>query len=82
MPGLILLDLNLPRRSGKKVLQWIREQPQFANLPVVVYTSSDKPADKEQALQLGANEYIEKPSRIENIAAVMEKVKQRWLGSS
>ncbi len=79
LPGLVLLDLNLPRRSGMKVLQWIRQQPQFGSLPVVIYTSSDKPKEQEQAMQLGANEYIMKPSRLDKIAAVVEQLKERWL---
>src|SRR5512143_4339694 len=45
LPGLVLLDLNIPRVHGLKVLKWIREQPALAALPVVVYTSSEQPQD-------------------------------------
>ncbi len=79
LPGLVLLDLNLPRLSGLKVLQWIREQPQFAGMPVVVYTSSDQPSDLEKARQLGANEYVLKPSRVTQIAQAVQGLKKRWM---
>ena len=79
MPGLVLLDLNLPRLSGMKVLQWIREQPQFADLPVVIYTSSGDSREQEKAKQLGANEYILKPCSVDKIAETLHKFKVRWL---
>ncbi len=41
-----------------KVLEWIRQQPQYSGLPVVIYTSSGQPAEMEKAQQLGANEYL------------------------
>jgi len=64
------------------VLQWIREQPHFATLPVVIYTSSEDPREQEKAMQLGANDYIVKPSLIGQIATVVQKVKQHWLHHS
>lgn len=79
LPGLVLLDLNLPRLHGLKVLQWIREQPHFATLPVVIYSSSDNPQEQQRAKQLGANDYIVKASIIGDIAATLQKLTQRWL---
>lgn len=73
LPGLVLLDLNLPCLSGMKVLEWIREQPQFASLPVVMYTSSDHPNDVENARRLGVAEYVLKPSRVQHIADLTRK---------
>lgn len=82
LPGLVLLDLNIPRFSGLEVLKWIREQPRFASLPVVVYTSSEDPMDQEQARQLGANDYIVKPPFVDKIAATLRKLVQQWLHHS
>ncbi len=79
IPGLILLDMNIPRVSGMKVLEWIRQQSQFASLPVVIYTSSELPAEIEKARQLGANDYIVKPSGMEKIMSAVQKIKDRWL---
>ncbi len=78
-PGLVLLDLNLPRLSGLEVLRWIREQAQFASLPVVVYSSSEHPRDQERAKNFGANDYILKASRVEEMAQRIQGVKERWL---
>ncbi len=79
LPGLILLDLNIPRLHGLKVLKWIREQPALAKLPVVVFTSSEQPKDIAAAQELGANDYQVKPSSIELIAETIKLLIQRWL---
>jgi two-component system, chemotaxis family, response regulator Rcp1 len=60
-PDLILLDLNLPRASGNRVLTRLRQSPRCATTPIIVITSSDSPLDKESASRLGANEYFQKP---------------------
>ncbi len=80
MPGLVLLDLNIPRLHGLKVLKWIRDEPAVAKLPVVVYTSSEHPKDVSAAQELGANDYQVKPSTIELIAERMKGLVERWLG--
>jgi CheY-like chemotaxis protein len=79
LPNLVLLDLNLPCLSGMKVLEWIREQPQFATLPVVMYTSSDHPTDIANARQLGVTDYVLKPSRLSKIAEVVQRLTHQWL---
>jgi CheY-like chemotaxis protein len=79
IPALVLLDLNLPRLSGMKVLEWIRGQPEYADLPVLIYTSSGQPAEQEQAQNLGANDYLVKPVRLEQIAELVRQAKQKWL---
>ena len=61
LPGLVLLDLNLPIIPGFQVLHWIRDQPQFQSLPVVICTASDYQGDKEEARRLGAQDYLVNP---------------------
>jgi CheY-like chemotaxis protein len=61
-PNLVLLDLNLPLLSGFEVLSAIRSEPEYVNLPVVVFSSSGRPEDRSRASELGANGYILKPS--------------------
>jgi CheY-like chemotaxis protein len=56
-PSLVLLDLNLPKKNGFEVLQWIRQQPYYKRLPVVIYTSSDLQQDRDRAQELGATRF-------------------------
>jgi CheY-like chemotaxis protein len=60
-PCLLLLDLNLPRRSGLEVLKWARTQPSLSTLPIVILTSSSQDRDIGSAYALGANGYLVKP---------------------
>jgi two-component system, chemotaxis family, response regulator Rcp1 len=60
-PGLIFLDLNLPRLDGAEVLIRIRNMPALAEVPVAVLTSSESPADMHRAAELGAARFIKKP---------------------
>jgi CheY-like chemotaxis protein len=64
-PDLLILDLNLPRRSGKEILQRMRMSSQCANIPIVVLTSSDHRKDREETAFLGASRYIRKPTRLD-----------------
>ncbi|MHC1769517.1 MAG: response regulator [Verrucomicrobiia bacterium] len=64
LPRLVLLDLKLPHKSGFEVLEWIRNQKSLQSLPVVIYTSSGAPSDRERATKLGASDYRVKPSRM------------------
>src|SRR5579875_1786966 len=61
-PGLILLDLNLPRRNGFEVLAEVQRDASLVNIPVVVFTSSSLASDRQKSLALGALVYITKPS--------------------
>jgi PAS domain S-box-containing protein len=74
LPSLVLLDLNLPLVSGLEVLQWIREQPQFESLPVVIFSASALESDQQKARQLGANDYILKPSDMLDLAGFLRGV--------
>jgi CheY-like chemotaxis protein len=79
LPSLVLLDLHLPKKSGFEVLGWVRQQPQFASLPVVIYTSSVGLIDKDTARLLGATDYFVKRSDISQIAELASSLAKRWL---
>jgi len=64
-PHLVLLDLNLPKKSGAQVLERVRQSSAFEDVPVVILTSSESPADKERAAQFKATEYFKKASRLD-----------------
>ena len=61
VPGLILLDLKLPRRSGREVLHWVRSQPPLNRIVVIVFTSVHHMGDVSLAYALGANSFVIKP---------------------
>ena len=64
-PDLLLLDMHLPKYNGEQVLQCLRSTERYAQIPVVVMTSSDAPADHERAQKHAALFYFRKPSRLE-----------------
>src|SRR5687767_1388144 len=57
-PGLVFLDLKMPRMDGLEFLAWIRGHAEFADLKIVMLSSSNLPEDRERALQLGAYDYL------------------------
>ena len=63
-PGLLLLDLNVPRKDGTQVLDRLRRSPRCGGIPVIMISSSDSPADRRRAFELGATEYFRKPSNL------------------
>jgi two-component system, chemotaxis family, response regulator Rcp1 len=75
-PDLILLDLNMPKRSGGEVLTHLREQPHCRTTPVIVLTSSDSPSDREEVLRLGATSYIRKPTGLDEFLQIGAAIKQ------
>ncbi|MEB3281577.1 MAG: response regulator [Lyngbya sp.] len=79
LPTLILLDLKLPRFSGLEVLEWIRGQPHLRRIPVVILTSSRETVDVNRAYEIGANSYLVKPVRFEELTKMMEIIDAYWL---
>lgn len=79
LPALVLLDLNLPRRSGLEVLEWLRGQPGLRRIPVVVLTSSRESRDVNRAYDLGANSYLLKPVAAEALFEMVQTLKLYWL---
>jgi CheY-like chemotaxis protein len=79
LPQLMLLDLKMPRLGGFEVLQWVRKQPGFNGLQVVIFSSSGEPANINRAYGLGANWYLVKPHSIEELMALVGRFKTFWL---
>jgi len=79
LPLLLLLDLKLPRKSGFEVLEWLRQQPGLKRLPVVVLTSSAETPDVNRAYDLGANSYLVKPVRFEDLLHMVQTLNLYWL---
>ena len=79
LPLVVFLDLKLPIKSGHQVLEWIRAQPQFAKLIVIVLTSSNEPVDLNRSYQLGANSFVVKPPTAAQLLDLAESFKLWWL---
>ncbi|HEV3386366.1 MAG TPA: response regulator [Gemmata sp.] len=77
-PGLILLDLNLPRKDGREVLAEIKNDEKLKRIPVVVLTTSKSEADVLKAYGLHANCYIVKPVDFEKFAEVVKNIENFW----
>jgi len=82
LPSLVILDLNLPKKSGFEVLRWVRQQPQFSSLPVVIHTSSVGLLDRDTARLLGASDFFVKRSGVDQIAELAWILTGRWLNQS
>lgn len=78
-PDLILLDLNLPRKDGREVLQEIKESPMLKSIPVVVLTTSASEIDILQSYMLHANCYITKPVNLAGFLKVVKTTLTFWL---
>ena len=77
-PGLILLDLNMPRKNGKEVLLEIKSDPTLRQIPVVVFTTSRSDTDIAAVYELGANSFVVKPAGYEDLVGIMQSLKQYW----
>jgi CheY-like chemotaxis protein len=82
LPALILLDLKMPGMDGFEVLKWLRQQPGFGLLRVIVLTSSDSIHDVTRAYQLGANSFMVKPMDFENVVEMTKFLSRYWLEMS
>jgi two-component system, chemotaxis family, response regulator Rcp1 len=78
-PALILLDLNLPRKTGHEVLEEIKEDPALRHIPVVVLSSSNSERDVSKAYELHANCYLTKPMDLDGFANILQSIERFWL---
>lgn len=77
-PGLILLDLNMPRKDGREALQEIKADPNLCHIPVVVLTTSQAEEDIHHCYKLGANSFIIKPATYSSLIEVMKTLMKYW----
>jgi CheY-like chemotaxis protein len=77
-PGLILLDLNMPRKDGRTVLKEIKSDPDLRQIPVVVLTTSKADEDVYKSYDLGVNSYIVKPVTFEALVDILQTLEKYW----
>jgi len=78
-PDLVLLDLNMPRKDGREVLEDIKKTPDLKRIPVVVLTSSEAEEDVLRSYELHANAYLTKPVDFSGFIDVVGKLEEFWL---
>ncbi|HEX2853095.1 MAG TPA: response regulator [Opitutaceae bacterium] len=79
LPGLVVLDLRLPRATGFEVLKQMRANPDLPKINVIMLTASAAEEDIDKAYALGANAYLVKPLRLEELRSIVEAIKLFWL---
>lgn len=77
-PGVILLDLNMPRKDGREALREIKSNQELRNIPVVIMTTSKAEEDIWRTYDLGANSFIVKPVTFDGLVDVMQSVGKYW----
>ncbi|OKH52015.1 two-component system response regulator [Calothrix sp. HK-06] len=77
-PGLILLDLNMPKKDGREALKEIKNDPELRKIPVIVLTTSKAPEDIYRTYELGANSFIIKPMNFAALVEVMRTIGKYW----
>ena len=78
-PGLVLLDLNLPRMDGRQVLAEVKADPALREIPVIILTTSSAPRDVELAYERGANAYVRKPLGMDRLIEAAASIRDFWL---
>lgn len=78
LPGLILLDLNMPKKDGREALKEIKSDPRLKSIPVIILTTSKAEEDVYRTYNLGVNSFITKPVTFSSLVDVLNKVAQYW----
>lgn len=77
-PGVILLDLNMPRKDGREALSELKNNDDLRNIPVIIFTTSKAEEDIYKSYQLGVNSFITKPVTFDNFITVMKSLGKYW----
>ena len=78
LPGMILLDLNMPRKDGREALQEIKADPRLRSIPVVVLTTSKAEEDILRSYDLGVNSFIIKPVTFDSLVDITKTLSKYW----
>ncbi len=77
-PGIILLDLNMPKKDGRQTLKELKEDEELRKIPVIILTTSKAEEDILRTYDLGANSFITKPVTFEGLVEVIKKLGEYW----
>ncbi len=79
-PGIVLLDLHMPKMNGRETLQAIRADDRLKQLPIVMLTTSSSESHIREFYGLGANSYVVKPSDFDEVVATVKELQAYWFG--
>lgn len=79
LPGLVFLDLNMPKIDGREALSILKKDEELRSIPIVVLTTSKAEEDILETYQLGSNSYVRKPVSFESLVEVMKTIGSYWL---
>ncbi len=82
LPGLIMLDLNMPKKDGRQVLTEIKKAPSLKHIPVIIFTTSKSPEDVRQVYRMGASSFITKPTSFEDLLEVARSIGTYWVDTA
>ena len=77
-PQLVLLDLNMVRQNGLETLREVRSVAEWQNLPIIVFTTSSEEIHRQQALSLGATDFMTKPTRFAQLKELVQQLTDEW----
>lgn len=78
LPGLILLDLNMPKKDGREALDEIKSDPKLRRIPVIALTTSEAEEDIIRTYDLGVNSFIKKPVTFESLVEIVKVLNEYW----
>jgi chemotaxis family two-component system response regulator Rcp1 len=81
-PDLVMLDLNLPKKDGRKVLAEVKTDPNLHEIPVVIFSTSRLSEDISRSYELGANCYVTKPGNLKEFLTAVKAIEEFWFGLS
>lgn len=79
MPDLMLVDVTMPELNGMQFLNWLRQQPAFQKIPVLMLTNSMRDSDRVEAEKLGANAFFVKPASSNALYSLLKRIEREWL---
>lgn len=79
LPNLILLDLNMSKISGRSTITLIRKNESLSRVPVVILTTSKSTYEKEELIQLGANDFYSKPNQVKDLVPLVRELRDKYL---
>ena len=78
-PSFVLLDLNMPKKDGREVLQFMKQHPVYKRIPVIIFTTTKSETEIRHCYELGANTYIVKPTSFDGLLRVLDEIRSYWI---